>query len=172
MICHLFAGFVLYLNLLPVTIRIDMWSLFHVVYRYMYLGTLLSIITYYVYSPGVGNLQGVQRFQGFTEHLVPQHWWGIFCQVGHTREQREATHTSGKTRTALSGKGLKWEIYNIHAKTNICFQVVHIYIFVMNQYMRWNRNEILVYSETVIVNLNWSDHCKTFLYLLVHMVHL
>lgn len=128
MICHLFAGFVLYLNLLPVTIRIDMWSLFHVVYRYMYLGTLLSIITYYVYSPGVGHLQGVQRFQGFTEHLVPQHWWGIFCQVGHTREQREATHTSGKTRTALSGKGLKWEIYNIHATTNIYFQVVHIYI--------------------------------------------
>lgn len=171
MICHLFAGFVLYLNLLPVTIRIDMRSLFHVVYRYMYLGTLLSIITYYVYSPGVGHLQGVQRFQGFTEHLVPQHWWGIFCQVGHTREQREATHTSGKT-LLFQARVWNGKFITYMQKQNICFQVVHIYIFVMNQYMRWNRNEILVYSETVIVNLNWSDHCKTFLYLLVHMVHL
>lgn len=144
MICHLFAGLVLYLNLLPVTIRIDMWSLFHVVYRYMYLGTLLSIITYYVYSPGVGNLQGVQRFQGFTEHLVPQHWWGIFCQVGHTREQREATHTSGKIYHSF-----RQILYNIHAKTNIYFQVVHMFLLwisiwdeikIKNSCIFWNCN--------------------------------
>lgn len=161
---HLFAGFVLSSYLLPVTIRINMWSLFHVVYRYMYLGTLLSIIIYYVYSPGVGNLQGVQWFQGFTEHLVPQHWWGVFCQVGHTREQREVTHTSGKTSL------FQTRVWKGNFKTYMQKQISvfkkHIYFWLWSSI--WDEIKMdftmkFLYFLKLQFNLYWGENWENFI---------